>query len=100
DLIEIGRQNRSDLYALAPARPEPLVARAMRFGVAERTLFDGSRAIRLTASELARVRRAAARSKADTFAICLLHSYANPKAENAIARALAPLGRPVSVSHR
>ncbi|MFZ0888354.1 MAG: hydantoinase/oxoprolinase N-terminal domain-containing protein, partial [Candidatus Binataceae bacterium] len=32
DLIEIGRQNRSALYALAPSRPEPLVARAMRFG--------------------------------------------------------------------
>ena len=42
DLIEIGRQNRDDLYALAPSRPEPLVGRAMRFGVAERTLFDGS----------------------------------------------------------
>src|SRR6202035_6029340 len=41
DLIEIGRQNRSDLYALAPERPEPLVARAMRLGVAERTYFDG-----------------------------------------------------------
>ena len=33
DLIEIGRQNRTELYALAPTRPEPLVARAMRFGV-------------------------------------------------------------------
>ena len=42
DLIEIGRQNRDDLYALAPSRPEPLVARAMRFGVDERTLFDGT----------------------------------------------------------
>ncbi|MFZ0245818.1 MAG: hydantoinase/oxoprolinase N-terminal domain-containing protein, partial [Candidatus Binatus sp.] len=41
DLIEIGRQNRDDLYALAPSRPEPLVGRAMRFGVAERSLFDG-----------------------------------------------------------
>ena len=27
DLIEIGRQNRNDLYALAPSRPEPLVWR-------------------------------------------------------------------------
>ena len=30
DLIEIGRQNRADIYALAPARPQPLVARSMR----------------------------------------------------------------------
>jgi N-methylhydantoinase A/oxoprolinase/acetone carboxylase beta subunit len=100
DLIEIGRQNRDDLYALAPSRPAPLVARAMRFGVAERTLFDGSIIRSLTRSELARIRRLAARSGADAFAICLLHSYANPKGEEAIARALAQLGRPLSVSHR
>jgi len=100
DLIEIGRQNRTDLYALAPTRPEPLVARAMRFGVAQRTLFDGTEAVRLSAAELSRVRRIAARCGAEAFAICLLHSYANPSAERLLARALAPLGAPLSVSHR
>jgi N-methylhydantoinase A/oxoprolinase/acetone carboxylase beta subunit len=100
DLIEIGRQNRDDLYALAPSRPEPLVERAMRFGVAERTLFDGSVIRSLSRGELARIRRVAARSGADAVAICLLHSYANPKSEESIARALAPLGLPLSVSHR
>ena len=100
DLIEIGRQNRSDLYSLAPERPEPLVARAMRLGVAERTYFDGKVALRLTAAELKRVRRAAASSHADSIAICLLHSYANPASEQRLARALTPLGLPLSVSHR
>ncbi len=100
DLIEIGRQNRDDLYALAPSRPAPLVARAMRFGVAERTLFDGTIIRALTRAELARVRQLAARSGAQAFAICLLHSYANPKSEESLARALAPIGKPVSVSHR
>src|SRR5229473_292803 len=100
DLIEIGRQNRSELYALAPTRPEPLVERRLRFGVAERTLYDGKIALRLTKSELHRIRRLATASKADAFAVCLLHSYTNPKAENTIARTLAGLGKPVSVSHR
>ncbi len=100
DLIEIGRQNRDDLYALAPSRPEPLVGRAMRFGVAERTLFDGTIIRALTSAELARVRRLAERSGAEAFAVCLLHSYANPTSEESIARALAPLGKPLSVSHR
>ncbi|MGC2493735.1 hydantoinase/oxoprolinase N-terminal domain-containing protein, partial [Candidatus Binatus sp.] len=100
DLIEIGRQNRDDLYALAPSRPEPLVTRAMRFGVAERTLFDGSIVKSLSRAELARIRRLAARSGAEAFALCLLHSYANPKGEESIARALTPLGKPLSVSHR
>ncbi|MHB8380942.1 MAG: hydantoinase/oxoprolinase family protein [Candidatus Binataceae bacterium] len=100
DLIEIGRQNRDELYALAPSRPEPLVPRARRIGVAERTLFDGRILLPLTPTELASVRRAAQRSGAQAFAICLLHSYANPKNENTLARTLEPLGRPLSVSHR
>ncbi len=100
DLIEIGRQNRSELYALSPSRPVPLVSRAMRYGVAQRTLFDGSELKQLTRAELSRIVSAARRSRAGAFAVCLLHSYANTNAEDAIARALGPLGRPVSVSHR
>jgi len=100
DLIEIGRQNRTELYALSPERPEPLVPRAMRFGVGGRTYFDGKIASPLTAAELSRIQKVAARSGADAFAICLLHSYANPKSENAIARALERLKRALSVSHR
>ncbi len=100
DLIEIGRQNRSDIYALAPARPEPLVERAMRFGVAERTLFDGQIALELSPAQRQRIARLAASSKAHSFAVCLLHSYANPRGERAIAAILERTKRPVSVSHR
>lgn len=100
DLIEIGRQNRSELYALAPERPEPLVARGMRLGVAERTHYDGEIAHALGAGELRRMRSAAARARADSIAVCLLHSYANAASERRLARGLAPLGLPLSVSHR
>jgi N-methylhydantoinase A/oxoprolinase/acetone carboxylase beta subunit len=100
DLIEIGRQNRNDLYALAPERPEPLIPRAMRLGVAERTYFDGKIALALTRTELERVRRAAERTDAESIAVCLLHSYANPKSERELERALTPLGLPLSISHR
>jgi N-methylhydantoinase A/oxoprolinase/acetone carboxylase beta subunit len=100
DVIEIGRQNRSELYSLAPERPQPLVARAMRLGVAERTHFDGKVALPLTAAELNRLRRAAASSRADSIAVCLLHSYANGASERRLARALTPVGLPLSISHR
>jgi len=100
DLIEIGRQNRDDLYALAPTRPKPLVARALRLGVRERTLGDGQIATRLTRGELARITRLARATRAEAFAVCLLHSYANPASELQIARALRAIGRPLSVSHR
>jgi N-methylhydantoinase A/oxoprolinase/acetone carboxylase beta subunit len=100
DLIEIGRQNRNDLYSLAPERPQPLVASAMRLGVAERTYFEGKVALPLTAAELNRVRRSAAGTRAESIAVCLLHSYANPASEQRLARAVEPLGLPLSVSHR
>ena len=100
DLIEIGRQNRSELYALAPSRPEPLIPRAMRFGVGGRTHFDGKVAVPLEVDELARIRELAEGSRAEAFAVCLLHSYANPASEEALAGALKPLNRPLSVSHR
>lgn len=100
DLIEIGRQNRDDLYALAPSRPEPLVPRMRRIGVHERTLYDGRSLTKLSRREIARVANLARRSGADSFAVCLLHSYANPRAEEGLARALAALRRPLSVSHR
>jgi len=100
DLIEIGRQNRKELYALAPERPAPLVPRAMRIGVAERTHFDGEVTQRLGRAGLARAYKFAQRAGAESIAICLLHSYANPASEQALARELAPLGLPLSVSHR
>ena len=100
DLIEIGRQNRTDIYALAPARAEPLVARAMRVGIAERTLFDGHIELEISDAELKRIVGLNAASRAESIAVCLLHSYANPRSEEAVAQALAALGKPLSVSHR
>jgi N-methylhydantoinase A len=38
DIIAIGRQNRAELYNLMPAPKQPLVERALCFGVRERTL--------------------------------------------------------------
>ena len=100
DLIEIGRQNRNELYALAPQRPTPLVERELRFGTSGRTFFDGTLAKPLTGEDLAEVRRLAEASGAEAFAVCYLHSYANPATEEAIANVLEALGRPLSVSHR
>ncbi|MGH7880836.1 MAG: hydantoinase/oxoprolinase family protein, partial [Candidatus Binataceae bacterium] len=46
------------------------------------------------------LRRALQRAGAEAIAISMLHSYANPKSEAAVARALAPLKLPLSISHR
>jgi N-methylhydantoinase A len=68
--------------------------------VRERSLFDGTASVAMTSSEIARAFRIAKKSGAQAIAICLLHSYANPRAEDALAHGLEKLGLPLSVSHR
>src|SRR5215472_1754909 len=69
DLIEIGRQNRSQLYALAPSRPEPLVSREMRFGAGGRTYFDGTVVSPLDERALTEIREIARQSGAEAIAV-------------------------------
>ncbi len=86
DLLTIGRQARPELYALTqPARRE-LVADDMRFGLAERVLFDGT--VLHAPVGLEELAEAVRRSGAESIAICLLHSYANAAHEEAVLRAL------------
>lgn len=101
DVIEIGRQARRDIYDLAVTRPEPLVAVDRRIGVAERLDERGEVVTELTAQEVDRVVAAARALDSEAIVICLLHSYANPAHERALAEALRAGTRPpfVSVSH-
>lgn len=98
DLLEIGRQDRPDLYALAPRRAEPLVPAARRIGVRER-LGPGGVVLRpLDGTEARRAARALARTKPEALAVGFLHAYADARHERRLARALAPLGVPVTLS--
>jgi N-methylhydantoinase A len=96
DVIEIGRQNRPQLYALTGHRPAPLVAREDRHGVRGRIGPGGEEIDALADADIASL--AARLTDADSIAVCLLHSYANPSHERRVADALSSLGRPVSVS--
>ena len=97
DLIAIGRQNRAELYNLTPSPKRPLVGRELCFGVRERAHFDGVIAARPRASELRQLRDRLRRAKAESVAICFLHSYRNPANEQLAAKALSAF--PVSCSH-
>jgi N-methylhydantoinase A len=102
DLIEIGRQTRPELYALHPVKREPPIPRSLRFEVGQRTwpALDGGveRVEEPSAAELARLRARIAKSGAKSAAVCLLHAYADPESERLVARALEPLGLPVTCS--
>jgi N-methylhydantoinase A len=98
DVVEIGRQNRPQLYALVGHRPEPLVAREDRLGIAGRLDQRGDEVHPLDPEELRELpARAAA---AEALALVLLHSYADPSHEEAVEAALADMGVPLSVSSR
>jgi len=98
DVIEIGRQNRPQLNALVGHRPPPLVAREDRIGIAGRIGAEGGEVAPLDEHELADVTDRA--RDADSLAVVLLHSYANPGHEEQVARALETTGLPLSVSSR
>ncbi|MDX1673887.1 MAG: hydantoinase/oxoprolinase family protein [Longimicrobiales bacterium] len=98
DIIEIGRQNRPQLYAIVGHRPEPLVAREDRHGVAGRLGPAGEEVAALDPDEIQGLTELLA--DAESVAVCLLHSYADPAHEDRVAEALEGLGVPVSVSSR
>jgi len=103
DLIEIGRQDRPDIYALHPTRPGPLVDRARRFEVPERIwpAADGNgfeTVSRATRAQLAELRARVERSGAESIAVCLLHSWADDSGEQRVARALRSLHLPITTS--
>jgi N-methylhydantoinase A/oxoprolinase/acetone carboxylase beta subunit len=99
DLIEIGRQNRAELYNLMPAPRRLLVDRKMCFGVNERVHFNGSIARRPSAAEWKRVAGRLKKSGAKSVAICFLHAYQNAANEKAAAKALAREGIYLCTSH-
>lgn len=88
DLIEIGRQERTALYALAPTRPVPPVPRRLRVGVACRRGAGGSVIERLTRTELTRVTAEVRRLRPQAIAIGLLHAPSDPADEHALAATL------------
>jgi N-methylhydantoinase A len=102
DVIEIGRQARPDLYNLMVTRCDALVPRDLRFGASERTGPDGSLVEVLDEESLENIVRLISNHQppVESVAVCLLFSFANPAHEQVIARALEPIGLPVSLSHR
>ncbi len=98
DVIEIGRQNRPQLYALVGHRPDPLVQRDDRIGIRGRVGPEGQVVEPLDQDELDGL--AERLSDAESVAVVLLHSYATPEPEERVAEVLAEARVPLSVSAR
>ncbi len=98
DIVEIGRQNRPQLYALVGHRPPPLVDRDDRHGIQGRMGPHGEVIEPLDPAELEAL--PALLAGAESVAVMFLHSYANASHEESVADALADLDVPLSVSVR
>jgi N-methylhydantoinase A len=92
DVIQIGRQNRAELYNLTPKLRSPIIPAAMRFPVKERAYFDGSIAQMPSDAEMARLKSRLKRARVESIAICFLHAYRNPKNERRVMEALSGFG--------
>jgi N-methylhydantoinase A len=100
DTIAIGRQARSKLYDWFVPLPVCLVARPLRFGVAERVSAEGEILRSPTDAELEVLVEQVRGSGAEAVAISLLFSFANPETERRVEAALGCLGLPISTSSR
>jgi N-methylhydantoinase A len=100
DTIAIGRQTRSKLYDWFAPVPVCLVPRELRFGVPERVSAEGEILRRPTEAELEDLVNSVRTSAAESVAISLLFSFANPETERRVEAALRCLEIPISTSHR
>ena len=84
DILDMGFEQRYDLFDLRLTWPDPLVPRRLRREVPERVGHDGRVVTPLDPeSTRAAVRDLVDSAGIETLAICFLHSYANPVHEEA-----------------
>lgn len=88
DVIEIGRQNRPNLYALHQQRPHPLVEADLRFEALERLDIEGNVLTALDEEALARTAAEITAAAPRSLAVCFLHSFRNPQHERRAAQIL------------
>jgi N-methylhydantoinase A len=96
DVIEIGRQDRPQLYALVGHRPPPLVRREDRIGIPGRLGPQGEEITRLDMETLTNLATEISNRGAEAVAISLLHSYANSDHERVVAAEIAAGLREIS----
>ena len=87
DVLFIQRQDKSVVYDMFYQKPEPLIRRDQVKEVSERMAADGSVVIPLDeANVIETVNRLIEEHAIESFAVCLLHAYANPAHERTIAQ--------------
>jgi len=98
DSVEIGRETRYDLYDLMIELPQPLVPRYLRFDVPQRTVADGSSLVELDEAYVERLTQELVANGVEAIAVCFLHSFTNPEAEQRAREAIQRVSPKMRVS--
>lgn len=98
DLLSIGRQTRSQLYALHPRKPIPLLARTDCYEVEERLDWQGQVLTPLDMAQAETLLNLLKARNIHSLAICFLFSYLNPVHERALGSLALAHGFDVSLS--
>jgi N-methylhydantoinase A len=88
DILEIRDLRMPVLYDIGWTKPRALVERRLRLEVIEKMRPDGTVAVPLDLASLGPVLAMLRSENVVSVAICLLHSYANPAHEQAVAHAV------------
>lgn len=99
DVIEIGRQNRDQLYNLFYRRPRTVVPPGLRFGIPARMDASGKVIQPMDMEVLSSIKIRLKELQVQSVAVCFLFSYLNPEHEQMVYRELAECKIPVSLSH-
>jgi len=99
DVLEIGRQDRSDLYDLSFDRPRPIVPRDLRFELSERIDADGRVVTPLDPEDVRQLAPRLHEASIEAVAVVFLFSYLNPSHERLVGAILEEaLEVPVTLS--
>ena len=98
DVIEIGRQNRSELYDVFFQRPKPLIPRRLRFEVDERIDSHGRLLRKIDETKVHELADRLKHEDIEAVAISFLNSYLNPDNERTAKRILSDVSNFVFAS--
>lgn len=98
DVLEIGVEQRYDIYDLFLTFPEPLVRRSRRLEIAERVGADGGVIKPLDDISVLRAVKKLVADKVEAIAVCLMHSYRNPDHEQRVRALIKEHYPQISVS--
>jgi 5-oxoprolinase (ATP-hydrolysing) len=86
DVLEMGTEQRYDIYDLFLKFPEPLVSRDLRLEVPGRLDRDGNQVVNLDESAVRKALSELRDAGVEAIAVCFLHAYRNPIHEQIVGR--------------